>query len=48
MALVPQREWINLAHRLIEHGRRICTARRPNCEACVLNDLCPKIGVPGK
>ncbi len=45
MALVPQPEWINLAHRLIEHGRRICTARRPNCEACVLSDLCPKIGV---
>jgi endonuclease-3 len=45
MALVPQNEWINLAHRLIEHGRRICMARRPNCEACVLNDLCPKIGV---
>jgi endonuclease III len=45
MALVPQREWINLAHRLIEHGRRICTARRPQCEACVLDDLCPKIGV---
>jgi endonuclease-3 len=45
MGLVPQNEWINIAHRLIEHGRRICTARRPNCEACVLNDLCPKIGV---
>jgi endonuclease-3 len=45
MALVPQNEWINIAHRLIEHGRRICTARRPNCEACTLNDLCPKIGV---
>jgi endonuclease III len=45
MALVPQSQWINLAHRLIEHGRRICTARRPQCEACVLNDLCPKIGV---
>jgi endonuclease-3 len=45
MDLVPRREWINLAHRLIEHGRRICTARRPDCEACILNDLCPKIGV---
>jgi len=45
MALVPQKEWINLAHRLIEHGRRVCMARRPNCEACTLADLCPKIGV---
>jgi endonuclease-3 len=48
MGLVPQSEWINLAHRLIEHGRRICTARRPNCEACTLNNLCPKIGVVAK
>lgn len=45
MALVPQKEWINLAHRLIEHGRQVCMARRPNCEACTLADLCPKIGV---
>jgi endonuclease-3 len=30
-----------LSHLLIEHGRRVCDARRPKCEQCVLNDLCP-------
>jgi endonuclease-3 len=44
-ALVPRDEWINLSHRLIEHGREICIARRPNCEECGLNETCPKLGV---
>jgi endonuclease-3 len=30
-----------LAHLLIEHGRTICDARRPKCEVCFLNDICP-------
>lgn len=34
------------AHQLIFHGRRICVARRPRCEICAVNPLCPKIGVP--
>lgn len=34
------------AHRLIFHGRQICVARRPRCEICPVNPLCPKIGVP--
>ncbi len=45
-ALVPRDEWINLSHRLIEHGRKICIARRPRCEECGLNETCPKLGVP--
>jgi endonuclease-3 len=45
MALLPQKEWINFAHRLIHHGRQICTARKPHCDACMLAELCPKIGV---
>jgi endonuclease-3 len=45
MALVPQREWIALSHRMIQHGRRICAARKPKCEECFLNDICPRIGV---
>jgi endonuclease-3 len=44
-ALLPQEEWIDFSHRLIWHGRRICTARKPQCEVCTLDSLCPKIGV---
>ena len=34
-------EWTGLSLRLILHGRRVCEARRPRCEECVLNDFCP-------
>jgi endonuclease-3 len=44
-ALVPKKEWVFLGHALIEHGRQVCTARRPACGACPLDDLCPKVGV---
>jgi endonuclease-3 len=44
-ALVPGKERAKLAHRLIQHGRTVCTSRRAFCERCVLNDLCPKVGV---
>ena len=40
-AMVPKEEWTGLSLRLILHGRRICIARRPRCEECVVNDLCP-------
>jgi endonuclease-3 len=46
LALVPQEEWIDFGHRLIHHGRRICTARKPKCSQCPLGELCPRIGVP--
>jgi len=39
--MVPPSEWTALSLRLILHGRRICIARRPRCEECVLNDFCP-------
>jgi endonuclease-3 len=45
MALLPQSEWIDFSHRLIHHGRRICIARKPRCDECVMNDICPKAGV---
>jgi len=45
MHVFPSTEWIALGHRLIEHGRRICAARKPLCDRCPLNDLCPQIGV---
>ena len=41
MALVPHEEWIDISHLLIFHGRRVCSARRPDCTNCTLNDLCP-------
>ncbi len=41
MALAPQREWGNLSHLLIYHGRAVCQARKPDHAACVLRDLCP-------
>jgi endonuclease-3 len=43
--LVPQEDWIMFPHWLIWHGRKICQARKPKCGECVLNDICPKIGV---
>jgi len=41
MQLFPRDHWTMLSHLLIEHGRQICDAKRPKCEACVLNDICP-------
>jgi endonuclease-3 len=40
-SIVPSTEWTGLSLRLILHGRRVCVARTPRCEACVLNDICP-------
>ena len=39
--VVPRADWARFPHLLIWHGRRVCDARRPRCEACVLADLCP-------
>ncbi len=41
MKLVPREDWGRFPHLLIWHGRRVCLARNPRCEVCVLNDLCP-------
>jgi endonuclease-3 len=41
MPLFPREDWALLSHLLIFHGRRVCEARRPKCEICVLNDICP-------
>ena len=45
IALVPKKDWIDFAHRIVHHGRRICVARKPKCDQCTLGPLCPKIGV---
>jgi endonuclease-3 len=39
--LVPREDWARFPHLLIWHGRRVCDARRPACERCVISDLCP-------
>jgi endonuclease III len=41
MKLVPRADWARWPHLLIWHGRRVCDARRPRCEDCVIVDLCP-------
>lgn len=43
--IVPRKDWTKFCHLLQFHGRRVCTARRPNCPACSINKLCPKVGV---
>jgi endonuclease-3 len=39
--LVPRADWARFPHLLIWHGRRVCIARRPQCERCVVNEVCP-------
>jgi len=39
--IVPPEEWGLLSLRLIEHGRQVCNARKPKCDVCALNDICP-------
>jgi endonuclease-3 len=41
MRLAPREDWGRFPHLLIWHGRRVCLARAPRCEDCVINDLCP-------
>ena len=41
MELFPRERWTNLSHLLIWHGRRVCDARKPECERCVVSHLCP-------
>ncbi len=43
--LVPKKDWVMFSHWLIWHGREICKARKPNCAACVLENICPKNGI---
>jgi len=41
MELLPRDKWTWWSHTLIQHGRQVCIARRPKCEECVVNKLCP-------
>ena len=48
MPILPQDRWTIACHQLVFHGRKICTAKAPQCSRCPLNHLCPKIGVLDK
>jgi endonuclease-3 len=41
MNIVPKDKWMRITDLLIFHGRRVCVARKPKCDACVLNKICP-------
>ena len=45
MSLVPQKQWALFSHWLIWHGRRRCSARKPDCQNCEVKKLCPQIGI---
>lgn len=46
MRLLPSEEWENFSIRLVYHGRAICKARSPACQACLIADLCPSANLP--
>jgi endonuclease-3 len=39
--IIPENEWVITSHRIATHGRLICQAKKPKCEICFLNDICP-------
>jgi len=48
MPLFPRADWTLLSHLLIDHGRKVCNARKPLCASCMLADLCPSAPVQGE
>lgn len=45
MALLPKKQWTPFSHRMIFHGRQVCHARKPKCHECLLEKICPQVGV---
>jgi endonuclease-3 len=45
MRIIPEKDWLDLSHMLIYHGRAICDARKPLCAQCTLASLCPSAQV---
>lgn len=43
MEVIPKKDWTNTSHRIAAHGRNICNAKKPKCEICFLNDICPSV-----
>ncbi|MEM4779963.1 MAG: endonuclease III [Halalkalicoccus sp.] len=48
MELLPREDWQAFTHLCISHGRATCTARNPDCEGCVLEDVCPSSKLDGE
>jgi len=48
MRIIPERDWLDISHLLIFHGRSICIARKPLCEQCTLAPLCPSAFIAKK
>lgn len=48
MRLHPREQWLEVSDLLIHHGRRTCDARRPACDRCVIEELCPSSWVAGR
>ncbi len=44
MEIVPRKNWTYFSHAMIQHGRRVCPARKPDCDGCKLAKLCPSAG----
>lgn len=44
MEIIPEDQWGAFSLRLIEHGRKVCDAKKPRCEECILSDICPSSG----
>ncbi len=47
MKLIPEKEWGSFSFRLIQHGRKICKAKKPLCGECILSELCPSYNLNG-
>ena len=45
MQLLPKTRWVSFSHQMIHHGRKICIARKPNCEECSMRKFCPQVGL---
>ncbi|MBU2447299.1 MAG: endonuclease III [Bacteroidetes bacterium] len=43
MKVIPKKDWTSTSHRIAAHGRNICNAKKPKCEICFLNDICPSV-----
>jgi endonuclease-3 len=43
MEVFDKKDWTSLTHLIIDHGRAVCIARRPQCGTCVVNELCPSV-----
>lgn len=46
--IFPEKEWINLGHYLMNHGRKVCIARRPKCLNCIVGEMCPSFNPTNK